>query len=336
MSRSLSEPGEHKGKRPPTRPPADVLQERLDSLTADFEVWLDVFDRTVPFSRSGQRDWHVATLVRWKQLEGRVDSLVSDQEFMKDLYETLGAWGIGRRGSRLRPFDQFCQAVSAAAPALTGFQGMRLSDPAAGEAGLSTRLWTLVADLGVVENDARMVAGTKTVHHILPLLVVPIDRMYTGAFFGWSPQAMQYHQDTLFSEAFAAFTAIARSVDLDAFTGSGWRMSPAKLIDNAIVGFCKEQGLVKSGRSGASPSSSRVRGGKYSPLRAALSVRSGSYTMTFTEIDDIVGGLPRSARDHREWWANHLGNPQGDAWMTAGKVVDHVDLTGQRVRFRNR
>ena len=313
-----------------------VLYERLESLTANFGVWLDAFDRTLPFNRSGQRDGHVATLIRWEQLGGRVDALVYDQEFLSDLYETLGAWGIGRRGSRLVSFDRFCQALSAAAPALKEFQDIRIGDPAAGEAGVAARLWALIADLGVVENDTRMVPGTKTLHHILPLLVVPIDRMYTGAFFGWSPQAMQYHQATLFSEAFAAFTTIARSVDLDALTGSGWRASPAKLIDNAIVGYCKEEGLVTSGRSSSRASTPRARGGKYAPLCDALSVRSGTFSMAFKEIDDIVGGLPPSARAHQAWWANDLGHVQGKAWMTAGKSVDHVDLVAEHVRFRDR
>lgn len=78
------------------------------------------------------------------------------------------------------------------------------------------------------------------------------------------------------------------------------------------------------------------RDGKYAPMLDALSVRSGSFEMTFKEIDSIVGGLPRSARNHREWWANHSANAQGKAWMAAGKLVDHVDLTRQRVRFRER
>jgi hypothetical protein len=97
----------------------------------------------------------------------------------------------------------------------------------------------LVTELGVAENMARIVAGTKTLHHLLPDLVPPMDRAWTGAFFGWNVTDPQYHQRTILTEAFGAFTQVARSCRTSRPVGSGWNTSATKLLDNALIGYCK-------------------------------------------------------------------------------------------------
>lgn len=74
---------------------------------------------------------------------------------------------------------------------------------------------------------------------------------------------------------------------------------------------------------------------KYAPLRRHLSEAAPEpVTMTFGEIDRLVGGLPASAATYRQWWANHArpGSPQS-SWLDAGRRVVEVDLAGQRVTF---
>lgn len=75
---------------------------------------------------------------------------------------------------------------------------------------------------------------------------------------------------------------------------------------------------------------------KYSALRRQLENEAGpSVEMTFGEVDDIVGGLPASARRHSAWWSNELegSHVQAHAWMDAGWRVERVNLTAERVRF---
>ena len=70
----------------------------------------------------------------------------------------------------------------------------------------------LVSDLGVVDNKSLLVAGTKTLHHLLPDLVPPMDRRWTGAFFGWWPIDPQNRQTAILSEAYGWFVEIAQAV----------------------------------------------------------------------------------------------------------------------------
>lgn len=74
---------------------------------------------------------------------------------------------------------------------------------------------------------------------------------------------------------------------------------------------------------------------KYRPLNRHLaSCPEPALTMSFFELDDLVGGLPASARQHRPWWSNERGgHVQARAWLDAGWRVDEVNLTAERVRF---
>ena len=75
---------------------------------------------------------------------------------------------------------------------------------------------------------------------------------------------------------------------------------------------------------------------KYDPLFERLcQAPPESVEMTFTEIAQLVGGLPASARKHAAWWSNDRDGRyvQARAWTEAGREVEHVDQGSGRVRF---
>jgi CBS domain-containing protein len=57
-------------------------------------------------------------------------------------------------------------------------------------------------------------------------------------------------------------------------------------------------------------------------------------TMTFTRIEEIINyKLPKSAHEHRAWWANDPLKPQAAQWLDVGWRAQHINLTGGRVTF---
>ena len=66
-----------------------------------------------------------------------------------------------------------------------------------------------------------------------------MDRAWTGAFFLWSAAALQYAQEATFTRTFTGLTQIAREVQPAGYTGGGWRTSRSKVLDNAIIGYCR-------------------------------------------------------------------------------------------------
>lgn len=73
-------------------------------------------------------------------------------------------------------------------------------------------------------------------------------------------------------------------------------------------------------------------GGKYEPLSRWLSSQVGDRVVTgFDQVAALVGGLPPSSGG-RTWWGNS-GKGQSVGWMSAGWIVEAVDLNDRVVTF---
>lgn len=76
---------------------------------------------------------------------------------------------------------------------------------------------------------------------------------------------------------------------------------------------------------------------RYAPLHrflAELDMEIDSYLLSFEEISKIMGvPLPKSASDHRAWWANTESHSQALAWISAGWKVDGVNLEDEKINF---
>jgi hypothetical protein len=211
-------------------------QTNIASLIAGFPRYLSVFEQNPPFRRYGQLEYHVETIQRRREV-GSVATAVHDDQFLATLYKTLQAWGIGARASKLTSFAAFVSALRAKTSEMAALENRAIDDPEMNVNETGQQLWRLVNTLGIVDNDARMVAGSKALHHLLPELVVPIDRAYTQKFFCWQNPTFQYKQGTCFLQAFAGFAQIARQTGPGQYVGSGWHSSRTKIIDNALIGL---------------------------------------------------------------------------------------------------
>lgn len=204
-------------------------------LVENFDRFLAAFEKYCPFKRPEQIEGHRSTIMRRRQL-GSAVAAIHDQQFVDDLYRTLGAWGIGSRASRLVPLNAFGAALRAVEASIASLESRTLEEASRDPQALAY-LWSLISSLAIVENDARLVAGTKALHHILPDLVVPMDRAYPQVFFGWQNPKFQYGQHDCFRDAHEVFGEVARAIDLSRYVGrSSWSTSRMKVVDNAVVG----------------------------------------------------------------------------------------------------
>jgi predicted nucleotide-binding protein len=75
--------------------------------------------------------------------------------------------------------------------------------------------------------------------------------------------------------------------------------------------------------------------GKYDGLRDHLAAQPSEVeelSLTFGEVESIVGLLPSSARVHRAWWSND-SKVEAEAWRAAGWHVKAIDQSAERVVF---
>jgi hypothetical protein len=76
---------------------------------------------------------------------------------------------------------------------------------------------------------------------------------------------------------------------------------------------------------------------KYEPLREHLArMDDVVWAAKLDEVEEIIGSnLPRSAREHRTWWANSGGSlVHQNAWLDAGWRVERTDLNRDVIIFR--
>lgn len=123
-------------------------------------------------------------------------------------------------------------------------------DHLGGEAnGVARSIWRAICQLEIVSTGGQTCPQQGSERHkdtpsTLPEIVFPIDREYTKTFFGWGNSEFQNHPEACFVFAFQRLADLAREVDPLKYVGAGWNSCRSKVLDNAIVGFCRIHGLV--------------------------------------------------------------------------------------------
>jgi hypothetical protein len=225
------------------------IEQRIEALVTNFDHYLSFYDARPPFDKLDQLNCHVRT-IRLRRDLGTAYEAALNSEFCKSLYDTLWAWGIGRRASRLVSLEAFAENIASRAPEISGLDGIAIDDPSLDVRQTAEKAWRVIESLGIVENISRLVPGTKALHHLLPDLIVPMDRAYTQTFFGLHNPEFQGQwgsQRPVFVKAFETFAWIARAAKVNSYVEDGqpWRTSRTKVIDNALIGYCIDELLPK-------------------------------------------------------------------------------------------
>jgi hypothetical protein len=223
------------------------IARRVDDLTSHFSTYLDIFRRENRFT-DAQLQSHLRTTALRRQF-GNVRDAIGSEEFLGTLRQTLESWGMNSRAARLADATSFAEAVRKQQQDIASLEDERLDGCSADVMVLTNRLWAIIDALGITRTQSRLVAGTKALHHLLPELVPPMDRAYTVVFLGWTPEGLQGREVQFFRKAFPLFANIARAIRPQQYVDVEWNSSMTKVIDNAIVGYCKHHILDEgSGR----------------------------------------------------------------------------------------
>jgi hypothetical protein len=218
---------------------ADELRARVVGLISDFGRCVANYDEQPPFRRPVQYELHRHTIDGRRRLS-TVEAAVHDRQFMRDLRDTLAAWGLNQRASHLLEPADFNRSLLKNVGGMAALEQLHLEEiPEAGIEAIAAEVYGLISAMDVVGSAARVVAGTKALHHMLPDLVPPMDRAWTGSFFGWASLDPQNQQRPIFMEAFAVFAEVARATKPSQLVGEKWRTSATKVLDNAVIGYCR-------------------------------------------------------------------------------------------------
>jgi hypothetical protein len=229
---------ERRGLRSPDR------GDNLKMLIADFARYVSLFEAGQVFGGPSLY-FHERAIERQRQHK-TVTSLLGDKRFLEYVYAVLPSWGMhrmGRQKAKVGDFQDIVDALCEQAPALESLWSLQITSLGAEEAHeVATIAWDVIAHIKVSTSRTQIVAGSKTLHHLFPDLIPPIDRQYTFRFF--TGQMAVASDRAAFLEWFPRLADVGsrcREPIYDAISRRGFMATgEAKVIDNAIMGFMQQ------------------------------------------------------------------------------------------------
>lgn len=158
------------------------------------------------------------------------------------IYATLTAWGMHRlseKGAKLPEFDCFKCHILSCKEVLDKLKNVKIEELKEQKDSLFCELKELVFNkIHASETKSQIVASTKTLAHILPDLVPPMDRTYTANFFGFNIDTQQ-DREIFFDTVMETLWQVYQDKDVfkkaKAYQNKHPCVSLPKLFDNAII-----------------------------------------------------------------------------------------------------
>jgi len=223
----------------------------VDQLIGDFGACLEYFSKK---TRVDVKYRGYLTSVRLRKELGSVAPAMKSEEFLNAMHNTMeGFFGFGR-WKNLLPLGDFKAELRKHDRLIESFDGEQLGTETNETAD---KLWKLIDQLRLTTDErkaktgadtetgdnrkdkSRLVSGSKALHLLLPELVVPIDRQYTGAFlYRYSDEFNRKKEQETFHIAFATFRRIANAASPESYVGTQEvHATRTKVIDNGIIAF---------------------------------------------------------------------------------------------------
>lgn len=163
--------------------------------------------------------------------------------YLEFIYATLVSWDMNTRGAKMKYFDKFKSSILDNKRRFIDLSTHVLDNLSEKEFEEARRLCgRIYSNLHVMKSSGRLVSNSKTMHFILPDLVMPMDGQNTlNYFFGNTSES-----PNKFLTILECSYRIAKSVDLRQFLDRKWNLSITKVIDNAIISYMNPKYNIRS------------------------------------------------------------------------------------------
>ena len=171
-----------------------------------------------------------------------------EDKFIELIYVTLSAWNMNSRGAKLSDFEDFKGSIKINKNQIVNLSKYRIEKIQEIEFEMITKILEhLFYNLKLVgksknnKEKPRLVTFSKTMHFLLPDLIMPIDRKYTLNFFynNISVNPKLNLQLQKFLNIFKECSNFALKSKLNSKLDDNWNQNIPKIIDNVIIGYSK-------------------------------------------------------------------------------------------------
>jgi hypothetical protein len=176
--------------------------------------------------------------------DGDLEKLFNRTDFIHLIHRTLEAWNMNQRAAKLSGLEELEKTITQNRTALLKLYKHKLHELTEKTVDeIIPALELVFTGLRVMKSKRRIVGVSKTLHFLLPDLIIPIDSSYTmPAFFNHNKFSTDPEIETRdFIHIFKNTLRIVKQLNLTLadVSGKGWNTSVPKLIDNAIIGVFK-------------------------------------------------------------------------------------------------
>lgn len=238
------------GAEAPARPRNrhELARTNLEALVGSFSNNVVDFEASNAFP-GPSRYFHERAIQR-RRANPTAQALLRDERFLEYVYAVLPSWGMhrmGRQAAKVGGYGAMVRSLRSVEASIADLYDLRITGLTEDDASaVASSLWDILSTVEVSTSRTRIVAGSKAVHHLLPDLLPPIDRQYTFSFFVGQKQ-VNFGERKAFLEWFPLFSEIGRrcSAHIECAMQRGGAMATgeAKVVDNAIIGFMRAQGI---------------------------------------------------------------------------------------------
>jgi len=213
----------------------------IDILSCDKELFLEMVKKCNETYRSGHDLSSYLKLIEAHRRTRNISELIKDDEFTRTVYETLKLWNMNQQGAVLETYQTVKQSILDCHEYLFELYDIQLNEITPIKlSSLKDTLFLFFRDLKIMNSRRRIVGVSKTMHFLLPDLIMPVDGKYTmSAVFGYnrlSRTATAEFNDLFYILSRVHDIACKFELTSNDCAPTGWNTSVPKLIDNAIIG----------------------------------------------------------------------------------------------------
>lgn len=228
-----------------------IKLDKLQRLISNEEIFDKVLEKTKKDYRPFDPGQYLYNLL----LEKRKKIDIFSDEYLELVYTTLIAWNMNGRGAKLNDFELFKESIRKNKSKINSLEIYKIeSVNEEDKKKIFGFVEELFKNLDLVGKSwtgnkikSKIVAFSKTLHFLIPDLIVPIDRRYTLDFF-YSNKDVPTDSDNVknnnkqlkvFKELYEKFCEMAKIYNLKKYLDNKWNRNIPKIIDNAIIGYEK-------------------------------------------------------------------------------------------------
>jgi len=220
----------------------DGQAARTAAVAGDFDAsWA-----TIAGERAWWPDRMQVDLDRMLTDAGSISAAVERADYIRLLHRSLNRWKAFR-GAALTD-EHLARVLRGAAPVLDGVRGTNIATMRTSRVPRLFEAFDALRDLR--PSVRKWVATSKTLHHLLPELVVPMDNMITAPFLGRATLPDRFDVEFL-EETYAAFLGLRDAIGVRRLRAAArqvphpipgaslreCRVGMARVIDFAIAGY---------------------------------------------------------------------------------------------------